>query len=369
MKIASYVQMNRLINPTGVGKHIINVLPAIAGRPGLELSLMTSRQYLGPDGKLPATNPLSGLPVAGIPLPQKALDILWLGAGAPSADRWAGGADWIYCPVETPVPSRHARLAVTCHCLNMLEADLPWSAAADTRTNRRWWRRRMDAIRRKAEIVFVVSEFLRDRTAALAGISPNRMVVVGNGAEKDYFAVAETPRRPVHRPYLIAVGGLTARKGAPLILGTARALLERRSEIEVWVAGKSEPNYAAEAKALPNLRQLGYKGLDELPRLVRDAVALIFPSRYDTFGIPAVESMAAGTPPIVSHWAGLPEVVGDGGIVLNNGSGGGEIADIVVDLATNGRLRAEVAARGRQRAKRFTWEACADRIVDALKRP
>jgi glycosyltransferase involved in cell wall biosynthesis len=134
----------------------------------------------------------------------------------------------------------------------------------------------------------------------------------------------------------------------------------------VWVAGASEPEFVAAAGAHPNVKHLGYRGIDTgLPELLRGAAALLFLSRYETFGIPAAEAMAAGTPAIVSHHAGLPEVVGPDGLVVD-GDQPDDVADLVLRLIADAPFRADVVERGRRRSLDHTWANCADRVCAAL---
>ncbi len=367
MKIAAYVQMNRVYNPTGVGKHVINMLRCLHKTPGVELHMMTSTQFLRPDGTLPPENPLRDIPVVGIPIPQKQLDLAWLTLGHPLADRWAGGADWVYCPTEMPVPTRKSRLAVTCHDLRWLEIDMPWSSDPGMRRDRPRWRWRMSRVRRRAAVVFAASEHTRRQLAERCGIAPHRAIVVGNGVEPEYFRAAETPRDTSQPPYLLVIGGLTEMKGGALALEAARLLAERKTGIQIWVSGKGEDPMLQRALSERNLRRLGYKPVPELARLLRNAVALLFPSRYEGFGIPAAEAMAAGTPPIVSGWAALPEVVGDGGIILDKKATAADIVDIALRLASDDEYRSSIIRKGLERAKMLTWEKCAERVLERLR--
>ncbi|MFM8008082.1 MAG: glycosyltransferase, partial [Dolichospermum sp.] len=122
--------------------------------------------------------------------------------------------------------------------------------------------------------------------------------------------------RPVNNPYTFIIGGLRLRKGADFVLDVAKGLLDTNSDLKIVVAGDSEPEYIAAAKELPNIKLLGIVPDHDLPRLMRCASSLLFLSHYEGFGIPAIEAMATGTPPIVSNRASLPEVVGTAGIVV-----------------------------------------------------
>jgi glycosyltransferase involved in cell wall biosynthesis len=102
---------------------------------------------------------------------------------------------------------------------------------------------------------------------------------------------------------------------------------------------------------------------DELDRLVRTASALVVPSLYEGFGQPPLEAMAAGTPVACSNTTSLPEVVGDAARMFDP-TDPAAIADAVLDLL---RDPAPYVGRGRERARSFTWEACA-RAHDAVYR-
>lgn len=365
MKIIVYAQLTRTRNPTGVGKHIINMTRQLTQMPDTDVELFCAREQLDRDGHVDDGCPLAGIPARSYPWPQKYMELAWMVGGWPDAQRWVGEADWVYSPSEVRIPLQRTKLAVTSHCVNWLEPELPWYNDPDVARARLAWRVRMRRMRQHADVVLTVSEFARGRLIELVGVDPARTFVVGNGVEEDYFRVAHEPRRTSARPYLLVIGGLTRRKNGPIIISTAEILKRRRAEIAIQVVGGGEPALEAEAARVGNIHQLGYRNVNVLPRLVRDATALLFPSRYETFGIPAVEAMAAGTPAIVSDWGALPEVVGDAGIVVPGGDPT-IIADWVLRLLDDANLHRQYEARGRERAQAFTWKACANRLQNAL---
>jgi glycosyltransferase involved in cell wall biosynthesis len=250
--------------------------------------------------------------------------------------------------------------------MNAFEKELPWHPLVKAERTRWWWKLRQ-VFRRDDVLILAVSEFLKCRLVHLFDIRPERIAIVGNGVEAEYFKVATAPPNPGPR-YLLVIGGLTRRKGGDATLAVAKGLRDRGSDIEIWVAGTSEPDLVAAADGHPNVKHLGYRGVNTgLPELLRGAVALLFLSRYETFGIPAVEAMAAGTPAIVSHYAGLPEVVGSAGLIVDS-TRSDDVVDRIIQLAANEAERADWIARGKRRSLEHTWARCADRLCAALER-
>ena len=173
--------------------------------------------------------------------------------------------------------------------------------------------------------------------------------------------------RSTEKPYIIIVGGLRLKKGADYVLAVAKQLQDRRSDLQILVAGESETIYSDAAKKYPNITLLGTISDLDLPNLVRGASSSLFLSHYEGFGIPPLEAMAAGVPAVVSDRASLPEVVGDAGIVVDPNDAVA-IAEILVDLDRSPQLRADYISRGRERAATYTWDKCVDRVVDTLNK-
>ena len=107
---------------TGVGKHIVNVTRGLAERKGFDIRLLLPLEHWNVGTDATKHSLLAGIPGLRLPLKRRHLEALWQTVHMPAIDRWAGGADWIYCPKETYAPVRHARSAVTVHDLYALEA-------------------------------------------------------------------------------------------------------------------------------------------------------------------------------------------------------------------------------------------------------
>jgi alpha-1,3-rhamnosyl/mannosyltransferase len=111
---------------------------------------------------------------------------------------------------------------------------------------------------------------------------------------------------------------------------------------------------------------LGAVREDCLIALYRGAAALVYPSRYEGFGLPVLEAMACGTPVIASRAASMPEVAGDAGILLDPDDvpgWGRAIARMLTDSELSDRMR----AAGVERAAAFTWARTARLTLDAYR--
>jgi len=104
---------------------------------------------------------------------------------------------------------------------------------------------------------------------------------------------------------------------------------------------------------------------DDLPALYSGAMALVYPSTYEGFGLPALEAMACGTVPIVANSTALPEVVGDAGL-LTDPLRAEDLAAAIVRIVEDNELRRELSRRGIERSRKFTWERTADLTWRAL---
>jgi len=102
----------------------------------------------------------------------------------------------------------------------------------------------------------------------------------------------------------------------------------------------------------------GWVAEDDKPALLRGAVAFVFPSLYEGFGLPPLEAMACGTPVIASNRSSLPEVVGEGGILVEP-TDVEALAEALEVLWVDDALRAELRQRALAQAARFSWKQTA----------
>lgn len=222
-------------------------------------------------------------------------------------------------------------------------------------------------VREGARIV-TVSRFSRTRIAERLGIEESRIAVLSEGADHILRVVADPSilSRYGLRPggYVLVVGSRVGHKNLGALGDTAR-MLERRGltmaivgavNLAVFNSVDRELNFPATV--------LGRVSDAALRALYENAACLVYPSRYEGFGLSPVEAMACLCPVITSSAGALPEVCGDGALYFESATPRG-IMDAVARVIDDGALAGRLRERGRAWVRAFTWERAARLLLDA----
>lgn len=210
---------------------------------------------------------------------------------------------------------------------------------------------------RRAAAIICVSAFSASEAVDLLGVDPPH--VVHNGVDERFFDAApadpETLRAlGVHTPFVITTGGASERKN---LAGLAQAwpmVKHARPDLTLVLTGPANPRRTALFSGLPGVVLAGMVDSELVPHLLAAAEAVVVPSLYEGFGFPALEGMAVGTPVVAANTSSLPEVVGDGGLLVAPDAT--SLAQGVIDATSDDPAVPAMAARGRARAAGFTWE-------------
>lgn len=227
---------------------------------------------------------------------------------------------------------------------------------------------------RAADRVVTCSETSRRDLAPLLGVPESKFTLIPHGAKQAFAEpvpaerIAEVRGRyGLERDFILHVGLVWGAKNFDVFPEVLARVNEQRPLVLAH-AGKSYRWGDAEesAKRSPHLRELGFVPDDDLAALYQSAVALVFPSLYEGFGIPLLEAMAAGCPVVTSDWGAMKEVTGTAAVHVDSRRPEA-IAQAVLDLLADPARRAELSAAGRRRAAEFTWDETARRTLAVFR--
>jgi len=290
---------------------------------------------------------------------------LWLPLTVPSALR-AGRIDVFHgtnhmIPPLCPIPT-----VMTVHDLSAL-----------TMPQHHTWRNRLLSVPQmllslhRATRLIAVSQATAADLARVPGIDAERIRVIPEAAAPGLTpALPEQVRELIARlrlptTFFLFLGALEPRKNVVTLvraLGQLHSAGDNRAQLVIaGAAGWRNDNVRAEVHRLglaSVVHFVGYIAPGDLPALYGAAMAFVYPSLFEGFGLPPLEAMACGTPVITSNTTSLPEVVGDAAVQvdpLDVEALAGALARVTGDAG----LRAELRARGLERAGQFTWEKTA----------
>ncbi len=226
---------------------------------------------------------------------------------------------------------------------------------------------------RKAATILAVSEFTKQDIIKQYGIRPSKIEVIYNGVDIDTPKLEKVePKR--ERPYFIFVGAVHPRKN---VLGLLKAFERFKAKYpgeqqliiigrKAWMNSALEEFYSAmEFKAeVVWIEKIERK---DLLQLLKHAIALVYPSLFEGFGIPIIESMGLGVPVISSSVSALPEIAGNSALMIDPNNPD-DICDAMQTILTDNVLRNQLVENGKKRAAQFSWEVSAKKIVALINK-
>jgi glycosyltransferase involved in cell wall biosynthesis len=370
LRIAIDLRPLALDSVTGVGVVIGQILEGLDGE-GVTFVGVSDRPV--PQGRIPATIPVAVQGGAGgrIRWEWSVLPRL-LRRFDPAPDLFH--ATWNHgLPSGLPFPS-----VLTIHDLIPWRhpGDVPWPKPA--LLHRALYRHALSSSARRAAAIVTVSEASRRDIEALLPRAASRVEVVPNPLPS-WFIPAETVDGLTHRarlsggrPYWLYLGGFDPRKGLITLLSAmVEAFPDRSSTPDLVLAGASNA-HAREVETMAARLGLraqfpGYVRAEGLPSLFSGASLFIYPSRHEGFGIPLLFAMASGVPIVAGDGGSIPEVVGDAGMLFPAGDVRA-LAEILRRAAADPAFLAPYAARGPERARRFSAKEFGERMLRVYAR-
>ncbi len=232
---------------------------------------------------------------------------------------------------------------------------------------------------RKAKHVLTISEFSKSEIVRLYHTNPDKITVVYPGFDRDTYhsKIPMTKQHQVRKKYSLAgkyllyVGTLQPRKNLNRLVEAFAKL--KNKQIKLVIGGKKGWLYDQIFEQVRSLKLenrvlfLGFVPNEDLPGLIKGAVAYVLPSLYEGFGMPPVEAQAVGVPVVVSRLSSLPEVIGASGIYIEDPNSVDSIKEALEKVLTLTKNEREAIIEvGKENTKRFDWDLSAAKLLSIL---
>ena len=283
----------------------------------------------------------------------------------------------LHCTYQLPLRAKAACNVYTIHDLVPLR--LPFA----TLDNKRRTYRLLRKIAAEADHIVTVSEHSKRDIVSLLGADENRVTNTYQSVDfpPEYLArsdevVSEQLQATFKlekNGYLLFYGAFEPKKNVGRLI---EAYLMSAADIPLVITGPAGWGMTAETALLNQLREeemslprarrriyrYEYASRSMLVTLIQGARAVLFPSLYEGFGLPVLESMLLGTPVVTSRTSSLPEIAGDAALYVNPYETD-DIADAIRTIVADGDLRAELSRRGRLQAEQFSVVRYRERVA------
>jgi glycosyltransferase involved in cell wall biosynthesis len=287
----------------------------------------------------------------------------------PKIDRFIGkGIDVLWVPDPRPAPvSKKCRKIVTFHDLSF--EDFKYTFNLKTRC----WHKIVNPKReaKEADKIIAVSQFTKAQLIDKYGISADKIEVIYESADlkpaKETFSAIKK-KYGLPDEYFLCLSTLEPRKN---ITGVIEAFLEwqesTQASVSLVIAGKEHPRIFSDMKlqSHPNILLTGFVEEEDKALLYQHAMAFLYPSFYEGFGLPILEAMQCGTPVVTSDITSMPEVAGEAALLVNP-SDKKELKNAIHSLYRDGELRESLIKKGLRQAENFSWKKAVQSFLELI---
>lgn len=267
--------------------------------------------------------------------------------------------------IFSPIPE--APIFTKCRYIVTLHDFIPLRFPRFTSPLTQYYRFYIPHVLAQAQHILSDSESTANDAIEFYKIPSNKITVIPLAYDNQHFRFLDLPTKN----YFLYVGRHDPYKN----IGRALSAFSRLpKDYEFWIAGSPDPRFTPQlqqqAESLgirDRVKFLSYVSYAELPALINQALALVFTSLWEGFGLPVLEAMACGTPVITSNLSSIPEVASDATILVNPYRES-EIFDAMNAIVQDSSLRTQLREKGLDRAQSFSWQTTANQTAEILKR-
>ena len=228
---------------------------------------------------------------------------------------------------------------------------------------------------RRADALIAISESTRQDSIRLLGVSPQKIFTTQLGITDEFRVVKDNEllasvreKYDLPEEFVLYVGLVEPRKNIPFLIRAYKSLADEGIKHNLVIVGRIGWMYQEVFKQIEELglegrvQFTGYLPQDDLPMVYNLASLFVYPTKYEGFGLPALEAMACGTPVVTTAISSLPEIVGDAGMLIPPGDEQA-LASAMAEVLHDSTLFNQLRTRGLQRSEHFTWERTAQQTL------
>lgn len=244
-------------------------------------------------------------------------------------------------------------------------------------SNRVYYRYFFRKFAHRANLLGTVSNFSKQDIINTYNIDSNKIFICPNAAAEDFFEISEREKilcRQIYSgnmPYFVFVGTANRRKNVINILLAYEQFRKKGYYTKLVFAGMQKYWDSEMQKTLESLTFAkdviftGYVSTEEMNKIISSAIALLYTSLFEGFGIPILEAFACATPVITSNTSSMPEIAADAAIKVNP-TDINDICNAMVNILEDNQLRKYLILKGKERLKDFSWDRSAEILWEQL---
>ena len=225
---------------------------------------------------------------------------------------------------------------------------------------------------KQCRLILTNSHFTASEIQRATGVPQAKIRVTSLGYDSKHFYPSDSYRHFHNRPYFLHVGQPYPHKNIRALLYAFSQIAAEQSDVDLVLAGKTHETETsrlrsiASALAIENrVKFIHYVDYARLPDLYRGALAFVFPSLWEGFGLPILEAMACGIPVITSYGSATEEVAGSNALLIDPQQPG-QIYSAMKEILLSSDLRQKLINRGLSHVARFSWERCKSETYDYI---